>query len=123
MLVAAILLLGIMMTIALAVVAFSDVQQNQSRVERVREASFQLTEAAMQGQIFQLGRRWPGAPGSGAIRVDFLTWCTCVGGDTGIGTVGVAAPLPLLPRYWRTCPCGVPAGPAADGDVGPARSA
>lgn len=61
MLVAAILLLGIMMTIALAVVAFADNQQNDSRVERVGEASFQLTEGAIQAQIFQMGRKWPGS--------------------------------------------------------------
>ena len=62
MLVSAVLLLMIMMSIGLAVVAFSDTQQNGARVERVREASFQLTEASMQGQIFQLGRAWPGTP-------------------------------------------------------------
>ena len=61
-LVTATLLLLIMMMIALAVVAFTDTQQNQSRIERVREASFQLGEAAMQSQIFQMGAKWPGAP-------------------------------------------------------------
>ena len=64
MLASAMMLLMIMMSIGLAVVAFSDTQQNGARVERVREASFQLTEASMQSQIFQLGRIWPGTPGN-----------------------------------------------------------
>lgn len=55
-------LLLIMMLIGLSVVKFSDVQQNQARDERTREASFQFSEGAMQNQIFQLGRAWPGAP-------------------------------------------------------------
>lgn len=62
MLATAMMLLFIMMSIGLAVVAFADTQQSGARVERVREASFQLTEAAMQGQVFQLGRAWPGNP-------------------------------------------------------------
>lgn len=60
----AIILLLIMASIGLAVLTFTDVQQNQTRVERTREASFVLAEAAMQGQVFQLGRKWPGAADS-----------------------------------------------------------
>ncbi|HEX8102969.1 MAG TPA: hypothetical protein VF533_10170 [Solirubrobacteraceae bacterium] len=109
MLVAAILLLGIMMTIALAVVAFSDTQQNQSRVERVREASFRLTEASMQHQIFQLGRKWPGSAG-----VAYPAVCSpaspaldpCPDNATlSAGYAGTDYPAAM------TCPAGTPAVP------------
>lgn len=65
-LVTAVILLLIMMTAGLAVLKFSDGQQNGARVERTREASFQLAETAMSAQVFQLSRLWPGSGASAA---------------------------------------------------------
>lgn len=60
----AIILLMVMATVGLAVVAFTDTQQRQVGIERTRESSFRLGEAAMQGQVFQLGAAWPGSTGT-----------------------------------------------------------
>jgi len=61
------IVLMIMIMLGLAVVALADRQQGGAREEREREASFNLAEAALNAQIFQLTRRaWPtsalGAP-------------------------------------------------------------
>jgi hypothetical protein len=55
----AMLLLLVLMAIGLAAVAYVDSQQNSARQERTRESSLTLTEAALNGQVFQLARVWP----------------------------------------------------------------
>lgn len=65
-LITAVILLLIIMTTGLAVLQFGDSQQNGARVERTREASFQLAETALSAQAFQLDRLWPGSATSAA---------------------------------------------------------
>lgn len=58
--VTAIVLLAVMVGIGLATMSSVDVQSAESGATRQRESSFNLAEAAMSAQIFQLARDWPG---------------------------------------------------------------
>jgi len=58
--VTAMLVLGIMMALGLAAMSRVDNQTAQSRTERHRESTFNLTEGALSQQIFILGRRGTG---------------------------------------------------------------
>lgn len=57
--VTALLLMTIMLGVGLATLASVDTQQQQAGVERVKERAFNLTEAVLDAQAFQLARRWP----------------------------------------------------------------
>lgn len=59
-LVTTLVLLGAMMTMAMALASIVDVQTGQSREQRVRDTAFNLAEAAMGAQMFSLARDWPG---------------------------------------------------------------
>jgi hypothetical protein len=61
-LVTAILLLAVMLSLGFAVSASVDTQTRQSRIERERESTFNLAEAALSAQTFILGRRGTGIP-------------------------------------------------------------
>ncbi|MGI8513282.1 MAG: hypothetical protein ACR2NH_11735 [Solirubrobacteraceae bacterium] len=54
------ILLGLMMSVALAAFAYVDTQQQSSASERIRETSFNLSESLLGSQIFILSRAWPG---------------------------------------------------------------
>lgn len=58
-LVTAMLVMMIMMTLGVAVLGLVDSQQRESGKERQRESGFQLTEAVLNAQIYQLSNRWP----------------------------------------------------------------
>jgi hypothetical protein len=60
--VTAILLLAVMLSLGFAASASVDTQTRQSRVERERESTFNLAEAALSAQTFILGRRGTGIP-------------------------------------------------------------
>lgn len=64
-LVTAILVTFLVLTLGLSAMATVDVQQRESRKQRERESTFQLSEAALNAQIFQLSRRWPGTSTGG----------------------------------------------------------
>lgn len=55
----AIVLLGLMMSAGLASYAYVDTGQEQSRVERVDESTFNLGEGLLNHQAFILSRMWP----------------------------------------------------------------
>jgi len=59
-LVTAILLLAVMLSLGFAVAAQVDTQTSQSRIEREKESTFNLAEAALSAQTFILGRRGTG---------------------------------------------------------------
>ncbi|HEX6654404.1 MAG TPA: hypothetical protein VF072_16780 [Thermoleophilaceae bacterium] len=59
-LVTAILLMSVMLSVGIAVVSTVDTQTGQSRIERERESTFNLAEAALSAQTFILGRRGTG---------------------------------------------------------------
>jgi hypothetical protein len=69
--VTAVMLLLIMVSIGLAVLSQVDTQTSQSRVERERESSFNLAEAALSAQTFVLGRR-----GTGTATIPYPTSCS-----------------------------------------------
>jgi Tfp pilus assembly protein PilX len=58
-LVTALLVMMIMMTLGIAMLGLVDSQQRESGKERQRESTFQLTEAVLNAQIYQLSNRWP----------------------------------------------------------------
>jgi hypothetical protein len=62
-LVTAMLLLAVMMSLGFAVASQVDGQTRQSRIERERESTFNLAEAALSAQTFILGRRGTGIVG------------------------------------------------------------
>jgi hypothetical protein len=56
----AMILMMIMLGIALALASYVDVQSAQTRKERSREVTFNLAEAALNAQVYQLAQGWPG---------------------------------------------------------------
>jgi Tfp pilus assembly protein PilX len=59
--VTAVIVMSIMMGIGLATYATVDTQQAQSRVERERDSSFNLSESGLYAEAFVLGEDWPTA--------------------------------------------------------------
>jgi type II secretory pathway pseudopilin PulG len=63
-LVTAVVVLMLMMMIGLATYSTVGIQTSQSKSERNREASFNLTEGALQEQGYVMGFNWPGTAGA-----------------------------------------------------------
>jgi type II secretory pathway pseudopilin PulG len=59
-LVTAIILLTVMMGLGLALTVFSDNQQKASTREQASESGFNVSEAALNAQVGQISRLWPG---------------------------------------------------------------
>lgn len=59
-LISAMLLMSVMMGLGVATLALIDTQEAESGVVRTRETAFNLAEAAMNAQIFQMSNDWPG---------------------------------------------------------------
>jgi Tfp pilus assembly protein PilX len=59
--VTAVIVMSLMMGIGLATYSTVDTQQAQSRVERERDSSFNLSESALYAEAFILGQDWPTA--------------------------------------------------------------
>jgi hypothetical protein len=57
--VTAVIVIALMMGIGLATYSTVDTQQAQSRVERERDSSFNLSESALYAEAFILGHDWP----------------------------------------------------------------
>ena len=60
-LVPALLVMFLLLAFGMSIAATAETDQNDSRRERERETSFNLTEGALNAQIYQLSARWPGA--------------------------------------------------------------
>jgi Tfp pilus assembly protein PilX len=60
-LVTAIVLMTVMLGIGLATVSLVDTQSTESRATRQRDTAFNLAEAALTAQVYELALRWPGA--------------------------------------------------------------
>lgn len=52
-------LMSVMLSVGLVSFAYVDTEQDQSRVERVDESAFNLTEGVLNAQAFVLSRYWP----------------------------------------------------------------
>ena len=75
-LITAMLVMMLLLIFGFSLLRTVETQQRDSRRERERESSFQVSEGALNAQIFQLSSRWPGStssPGSGA---PYPTSCT-----------------------------------------------
>jgi Tfp pilus assembly protein PilX len=75
-LITAMLVMLIMLALGLALLALSDVQAQQSRLERTRDQSFNLAESVLTSEAYTLGRAWP---------------ITGVAAPSGTGSTGAAA--------------------------------
>jgi hypothetical protein len=58
-LVTALLVMGIMMSIAIPLMSMVDTQQRMTSAERLHEGSFSLTDAVLNAQVFVLSNSWP----------------------------------------------------------------
>jgi Tfp pilus assembly protein PilX len=76
----AILFMAIMLGTILAVANFVDSQTKLGADSRKRETAFNMSEAALNGQIFALSQQWPGA--GGATNTS-LQYSTCTPASTG----------------------------------------
>jgi hypothetical protein len=59
-LVIAIVLMTFMLGSTLALVTYVDSESGQTRVNRTRETAFNFAEAALNSEVYQLARKWPG---------------------------------------------------------------
>jgi Tfp pilus assembly protein PilX len=64
-LVTAMVLLTVMMGLGLGLLLLTDNQQKASASEQASETAFHVAESALNAQIGQLSREWPGKPGAG----------------------------------------------------------
>jgi hypothetical protein len=71
-----VILIAVMAAIGLAVMSQVDTQTGEARVERVRESSFNLGEAALTNQIYILGRK-----GTGTASKPYPSVCPTAGND------------------------------------------
>jgi hypothetical protein len=76
----AILFMAIMLGTILAVANFVDSQTKLGADSRKRETAFNMSEAALNGQIFALSQQWPGA---GAATNTSLQYSTCTQASSG----------------------------------------
>jgi hypothetical protein len=63
-LIIAIMAMAIMLTTGLAALAFGGGQRQLAAGERIRESTFNVSEGALNAQIFMLARSWPGSAAS-----------------------------------------------------------
>ena len=76
-LIMAMLVMTLLLVFGFALLKNVDTQRNDSRRERERESSFQLSEGVLNAQIFQLSTRWPSSTtGAGGASVVYPTSCT-----------------------------------------------
>jgi Tfp pilus assembly protein PilX len=76
----AILLMTIMLGTILSVASYLDGQTREGATTRKRETAFNMSEAALNAQIFALSQKWPGA---GAPSTPALQYPTCTQASTG----------------------------------------
>lgn len=76
-LVTAMLVMTLLLVFGFSLLSNVETQGNDSRRERVRESSFQLSEGALNAQIFQLSSRWPSSTtGAGGASTIYPASCT-----------------------------------------------
>jgi Tfp pilus assembly protein PilX len=100
-LVTAIILLSVMMGLGLGLLLLTDNQQKASAREQASESAFNVAEAALNAQIGQLSRSWPGEAG-----LKYESRCTEA---TSTTTNGCPTPGSLsagYPSSSTTCPAG-----------------
>jgi Tfp pilus assembly protein PilX len=88
-LVPAMLIMVILLSFGIATAAAIDTDQADSRRERERESSFQLTEGVLTAQIYQLSTAWPSATSASTGATAYAGACS--GTATGTGCPNAAA--------------------------------
>ena len=58
-LVVALVVMGLLLSLGLALLKQVDSEQAEGGSQRARESSFQVAEGALNAQVFQLSTRWP----------------------------------------------------------------
>jgi Tfp pilus assembly protein PilX len=105
-LVMAIMLMAIALLIGITVMARADNQSQQSADERVRESSFQLSEAALNAQALQLSRSWPTAATTACTPSSTATSCpqasAITGGYTSKDYAQACPTMQTQPPLWET---------------------
>lgn len=81
-LVTALLLMTIMAAFAAATLLFVDNEQRQSATGRQRETAFNVAEAALNAQMYELAQHWPGAGGASSMSLRYPASCTQASTDT-----------------------------------------
>jgi Tfp pilus assembly protein PilX len=79
-LVTALMLMAIMMVAGLGVATYLDNEGNQSRIQRNRDTAFNVAEAALNAQVYDLSQAWPG---SGAATDTTMQFPGCTQASTG----------------------------------------
>jgi Tfp pilus assembly protein PilX len=75
-LITAILVMSLLLIFGFSLLSVVEAQQGDSRRERERESSFQVSEGALNAQIFQLSSRWPGSTSSAGSGAPYPASCT-----------------------------------------------
>src|SRR4051794_15130371 len=81
-LVTALLLMTIMLIVGLSTLSLVDNEQRRSADGRRRETAFNVAEAAMNAQIYELARNWPGRGGAANVTLRYPAACTQTSTDT-----------------------------------------
>jgi type II secretory pathway pseudopilin PulG len=106
-LVAALAVLTVMMGLGLGVLLFANNQQRASSGEQAREAAFNLAEAALNAQVGQVSRLWPGDK-----EVEELYYPASCTAATSAATNGCPSAASLSAAYPKTgsgtCAAGTP---------------
>src|SRR3954452_23236669 len=92
-LVTAMLLMAIMLGTILAIAKYVDGQTKLGADSRKRETAFNMGEASLNGQIFELSQQWPGA---GAAADTTLQYPTCTQASTGTHCPNASALASLI---------------------------
>jgi hypothetical protein len=82
-LVPALLIMVILLSFGIATAASIDTDQGDSRRERERESSFQLTEGVLTAQIYQLSTSWPSATTASTGPTAYASTCSATVTGTG----------------------------------------
>jgi Tfp pilus assembly protein PilX len=100
-LVVVMLLMVIMLTTGFALASTVDTQTKVSQAERVRDAAFNLAEAALNAQIFTLSHDWPGL-GRAALPYTTCTQATPSTRCPDNASLQAGASLDLTSATWQT---------------------
>lgn len=106
-LVTALMIMAVMVITGLATLAVVDNQQRQSAETRRRETAFNVAEAALNAQLYQLARSWPGAGAQTNTSLRYPAQCTEASTDGRCPTAATltssyAAPDTMPSATWTT---------------------
>jgi type II secretory pathway pseudopilin PulG len=107
-LVAAIILLTVMMGLGLGLLLLTDGQQKASASEQASESAFNVAEAALNAQVGQVSRSWPGTIKFQENEIYPKTGCTAASSTAANGCPTAESLKIGYPSSSTTCPAGSP---------------